>query len=511
MTKQSRSHQPSPLRAGERASVQGSERAGVSQSPPAYGIEFADTPRVARAGVRGSGGRLPYFETIQRAFGRHDIGHVQSYMGPAASSACRSIGARAYTTGNRVAFDGPPSLHTAAHEAAHAIQQHAGVQLEGGVGRAGDRYEQEADAVADAVVRGASAEALLDARTPTASASSTSSSAPVQCKLITRTPTNQSTQVNPGQLIGAIEGELPASFTTFLPTLSESGTDHVFATGDNGKVTEKTAKDVIAGTKESFVVSGGFWSFFLPDEGWQHMDHVSRTVGASALKHGDVHAVTMPLAYLPQVTQKVLDSVKALDVAARTPTVTMALKTDLAYQSHARNAGQVKEYGTLGNVVLSVTPNMEDSGAAATVQAIKEWVIETFTAWEPMQMDPRHIGTHDGYNMGTVWHYHLIMPPGTTLSDNDKTTISQKMTQLGAFQESAKEREKREKAEQQAAKESQMDPDEKAMRAFLAAAGLSKDDANKQALIRKAFLKGIPAAVAKWVEVRDKVTWKPKS
>jgi hypothetical protein len=36
------------------------------------------------------------------------------------------------------------------------------VQLPGGVGKLGDRYEQHADAVADAVVRGESAESLLD-------------------------------------------------------------------------------------------------------------------------------------------------------------------------------------------------------------------------------------------------------------------------------------------------------------------------------------------------------------
>src|SRR6185503_888478 len=55
-----------------------------------------------------------------------------------------------------------PDLHTAAHEAAHVVQQRAGVQLKGGVGEAGDPYERHADAVASLVVQGASAESLLD-------------------------------------------------------------------------------------------------------------------------------------------------------------------------------------------------------------------------------------------------------------------------------------------------------------------------------------------------------------
>jgi hypothetical protein len=42
------------------------------------------------------------------------------------------------------------------------VQQRAGVQLKGGVGEVGDRYERHADDVADRVVQGKSAESLLD-------------------------------------------------------------------------------------------------------------------------------------------------------------------------------------------------------------------------------------------------------------------------------------------------------------------------------------------------------------
>ncbi len=71
------------------------------------------------------------------------------------------MGASAYATGNQVAFAGQPDLHTAAHEAAHFVQQRQGVQLYGGVGVVGDVYERQADAVADAVVAGKSAAGLL--------------------------------------------------------------------------------------------------------------------------------------------------------------------------------------------------------------------------------------------------------------------------------------------------------------------------------------------------------------
>ena len=132
----------------------------------------ADVSRAAERGMTGAAERLPHLESIQASFGRHEVGGVQAFVGGAAAEATRAMGAEAYASGNAVAFGATPDLHTAAHEAAHVVQQRGGVQLKGGVGEAGDPYEQHADAVADRVVAGQSAEALLDAHagTPAASA-----------------------------------------------------------------------------------------------------------------------------------------------------------------------------------------------------------------------------------------------------------------------------------------------------------------------------------------------------
>jgi hypothetical protein len=117
----------------------------------------------AAHGVTAPSQELPYRDRIQAAFGRHDISGVRAHIGGAAAEGAAAMGAAAYATGNRVAFASTPDLHTAAHEAAHVVQQAGGgVQLKGGVGTAGDAYERHADAIADCVVRGTSAEALLD-------------------------------------------------------------------------------------------------------------------------------------------------------------------------------------------------------------------------------------------------------------------------------------------------------------------------------------------------------------
>ena len=115
----------------------------------------------AASGTAGTGARLPYYEQIQQAFGPYDVGQVRAHVGGAASSACDAIGAEAYASGDAVAFRGAPDLHTAAHEAAHVVQQRAGVSLKGGVGAVGDPYEHHADRVADLVVRGDSAAGAL--------------------------------------------------------------------------------------------------------------------------------------------------------------------------------------------------------------------------------------------------------------------------------------------------------------------------------------------------------------
>jgi hypothetical protein len=116
----------------------------------------------AARGISGNASALPFMQQIQRSFGRYDVSGVRSFVGGEAATASEAMGAEAYATGDSVAFKDSPDLHTAAHEAAHIVQQRGGVQLKDGVGRKGDDYEQHADAVADLVVQGLSAEALLD-------------------------------------------------------------------------------------------------------------------------------------------------------------------------------------------------------------------------------------------------------------------------------------------------------------------------------------------------------------
>lgn len=147
---------------GKRTLTGGLQLRSASGLAAAEPQDATTVQRIAAQGIAGGAAPLPHGEHIHRLFGHHDVSGIEAHVGGNAETSSRAIGAEAYATGHHVAFAGAPSLHTAAHEAAHVVQQRGGVQLKGGVGHAGDQHEQHADQVADAVVRGESAEGLLD-------------------------------------------------------------------------------------------------------------------------------------------------------------------------------------------------------------------------------------------------------------------------------------------------------------------------------------------------------------
>lgn len=131
---------------------------------------------IASEGVSGQGGALPHLDRIQQSFGAHDVSSVRAHTDGAAQSANAALGSRGFATGDRVAL-AATDLHTVAHEAAHTVQQRAGVHAKSDHGLSTDPLERHADAVADKVVAGESAEGLLNQM------SGSSSAAMVQPKL----------------------------------------------------------------------------------------------------------------------------------------------------------------------------------------------------------------------------------------------------------------------------------------------------------------------------------------
>lgn len=143
--------------------TEGPRPAQLTASERAFG-SGDETHAVAASGTQGGARKLPFADQIARSFGPEHAATVQSiqaHVGGPATEANDRLGAEAYAHGNHVVFAREPDLHTAAEEAAHVVQQRAGVMLPEGVGEEGDAHEQKADAVADRVVAGEPAAQLL--------------------------------------------------------------------------------------------------------------------------------------------------------------------------------------------------------------------------------------------------------------------------------------------------------------------------------------------------------------
>ena len=143
----------------------------TSRLPPriqrqATGPAPAVPPDEALASARKStGSPLPgaVADWLHEASG-HDVSSVRVHDGPNAHRAARDLGARAFTTGSDIYFargtyqpDTEPGRRLIAHEVAHTVQQRGaatGLQAKLEVSEPGDAAELEADAFADAVVRG---------------------------------------------------------------------------------------------------------------------------------------------------------------------------------------------------------------------------------------------------------------------------------------------------------------------------------------------------------------------
>ncbi len=98
----------------------------------------------------------------------HNFGAVRVHSDGRADDAARAVDARAFTLGQDIVFGRgeyrpgtTEGTRLLAHELAHVVQQRRGVSIDGGMGRVGDGYERQADAVADAVVAGRPAATLL--------------------------------------------------------------------------------------------------------------------------------------------------------------------------------------------------------------------------------------------------------------------------------------------------------------------------------------------------------------
>lgn len=129
-------------------------------------VPAINTTMVSRLASLGGSTNYPHVDRIQNSFGKHSIHLTKAYINDRATAANKALGAKAFTLDESVAFAEYPNLWTAAHEAAHVVQQRFGLQRSSKIQYESDPLEAQANQVADIVSRGSSAESLLDQLTP---------------------------------------------------------------------------------------------------------------------------------------------------------------------------------------------------------------------------------------------------------------------------------------------------------------------------------------------------------
>jgi hypothetical protein len=269
---------------GEAARAQSAEAVQMTRAG-AHGRDPEATRQAATQGVQGAGTALPFLDVIQASFGaHHDISGISAHIGGQAAESCDRIGATAYATGNSVAFTNTPSLALAAHEAAHVVQQHAGVQLSGGVGRPGDVYERHAEAAANLVVQGKSAAPLLDSLVASGGAATSAVQSMVDDVQLTRSGGTPNYTTPAQRRIHIIDGDATGGKHAGRHSPDPNASKDKTKPTKSGKKTYFPQKwsddDIIDALEEAAVAT--FDSAFQQSNGnWKHPQYSTSRSGAS--------------------------------------------------------------------------------------------------------------------------------------------------------------------------------------------------------------------------------------
>jgi hypothetical protein len=149
---------PATGTAPQNATARG-DRAGRGAAIDPFGVHLgaAETDeQLATSALAEPGQPLPERSQLEAAFGGHDLGGVTVHRGPGATRVLQRLGAEGLAGGEHIVLAPSASRHTLIHEAAHVIQQRAGL---GGFGDAAT--ERAADQIASLVLAGQSAAHLL--------------------------------------------------------------------------------------------------------------------------------------------------------------------------------------------------------------------------------------------------------------------------------------------------------------------------------------------------------------
>lgn len=188
------------------------------------------------------------------------------------------------------------------------------------------------------------------------------------------------------------------------------------------------------------IMDGSKWTITTPADvgGWEPDKMMSGkdTRGVSYTKadlevNGNVREMilwTLDLKFFPQITATARANFRTEKES--NPLLTagdmMNIVTGLDYEKRMSNKVDLIEYGYLGGRVLSVTSYKPKEMEYVRYYSKKV----TGDNIEPQQAEIRHFGTHDGKDMGTKGHYHIIKQ-GEPYTEEQKAKIDNVVNDSG--------------------------------------------------------------------------------
>ncbi len=335
---------------------------------------------VANKALRGAGRPLTRLDAIQASFGHHDVTGMREVTGSSARQALTLLQAEGFTANGRMAVSATPDLFTQAHEAAHGVQQAAlgsDLRLKDGVGEADDKYERHADAVAEKVLRGESAQELLDAmaggmQTPV---EASNHAGPVQFneEIIDKFKSSQSRLIfldYDGTLVGFHEDPMQAAPDDELHEIIERLTrcENTKVVIITGRKREEIFRFLGGHENLEFVAEHGMWRKKAEHKDWQPAMELDLSWKEEIRPVFRRYVNIMPNSYIEEKVYSLGWHYRPVQDAVAAAQAGRQLEAEL--KEYFRQAGREKEWVvTNDKMVVEINTAAVDKGTSASVIA----------------------------------------------------------------------------------------------------------------------------------------------
>ncbi|MGD1873305.1 MAG: DUF4157 domain-containing protein [Mastigocoleus sp.] len=224
----------------------------------------------------------------------------------------------------------------------------------------------------------------------------------------------------------------------YLTKLQSLNKEYIFSKNSKGKVIQKELNKVINSVKEDVLAvdksssnSSNLWNLELNSLKWSKFRFDKQGMDWGEEDDSGKFPVTLDLKHFKHLTPSLREKFeeKNQKTGGIGPVEAMNLDPGLTYTQQLAGQGVLDEFGILGDCLISYTAN-PGRNSVSTMSKVKTYIQKKWATIEPNQLDPRHAGSHSGYDMGSQLHFHLVKAGAGKWTRNDLNDITQYIQNL---------------------------------------------------------------------------------